>query len=191
MGNVDPETGIWSMTIAKKRHKLDIALAETIFKCYDLPDKAADVGCGSGLYCRYFKMKGWNIIGFEGTPYVRELGIYDNILEVDLTVKINIGDRGFDFVLCLEVGEHSPKKYEEMFIDNVCGCTTKHLVLSWAIPGQYSASGHVNCQPNDYIIGQFEQRGLIYKQAMSNVLRKHAYFNWFKNTLMCFVKQEN
>lgn len=191
MGNVDPETGIWSMKIAKKRHKFDQSLAEAIYDLYNFPERAVDVGCGSGLYCRFFFERGWRITGIEGTIGIVALEVYDNIITADLTKPFYLNGVYHDFVLCLEVGEHIPNQYEEIFIENLCQLAKKHLVLSWAVPGQYSASGHVNCKKNSYVIARFLEKGYEYDGITAKLLRDQADFKWFKNTLMVFKKGGN
>ena len=190
--NIDSETGIWSLEIAKKRHKIDKVLAKAIYACYQLPIKAVDIGCGTGLYCSFFSALGWDIVGIEGTKGIRAIQVCDNILEMDLTKSLNASsDYVFDFALCLEVGEHIPKQHELQFINNICQMSNKHLVLSWAVPGQYSASGHVNCQSNEYVISKFWEKDFRYNASKTKLLRERAKFNWFKNTLMCFEKKNN
>jgi SAM-dependent methyltransferase len=196
--NIDPETGIWSLKIAKKRHKIDYDLARIVLDCYKTPKRAVDIGCGAGHYCSFFSSGGWNIVGIEGTIGIKILGVYNLIIESDLTKAIEVeGDlikstkfaSHFDFSLCLEVGEHIPKKHEGQFVDNVCMLSGKDIVLSWAVPGQYSASGHVNCQPNEYVIERFKERGFLQDRFKTKIIRKYAKFNWFKNTVMCFEKE--
>jgi hypothetical protein len=185
MSNVDPETGIWSLHIAKKRHKCDTALAGMIGILFS-PNRVADLGCGDGRYCSIFKAYGWpEIHGYEGTKDVQTLNIYDDIMYIDLTKK-RVVDIEYDLVVCLEVGEHIPPQHEQTFLDNLLEFTSKDLILSWALPGQYSASGHVNCQPNDYIITQLSQRNLYFDETTTHLLRQHSYFKWFKKGVMVF-----
>ncbi|MHC4237151.1 MAG: methyltransferase domain-containing protein [Planctomycetota bacterium] len=187
MANVDPETGIWSLHIAKKRHQVDYVLAAAIATYYDIPEYAADVGCGLGHYCRYFNFHHWQIVGYEGTEGVMSLGVWHNIIQMDLTVPQTL-ITPYDFVLCLEVGEHIPQKHEQSFLDNLNKFVGKDLVMSWAVPGQYSASGHVNNQPNEYIIEQMWNRGLKYQKKMTRILRYYSNLKWFKNTIMVFKR---
>jgi hypothetical protein len=190
--NVDPETGIWSLAIAKKRHKFDEPLAGAVFLMYDKPEFGVDIGCGLGYYSSYLFSFGWTMVGIEGTPEIDKISSHSMIVEADLTKPLNTTRYlDFDFSLCLEVGEHIPPKHEKQFIDNVCELSCKDLVLSWAVPGQYSASGHVNCQDNQSIIDKFEDRGFEFDDEGTNLLRSIASFNWFKNTLMCFEKRES
>lgn len=184
MSNVDPETGIWSIEIAKRRHVCDYTLAGAIGTLYT-PDYVADVGCGSGMYCRVFSAYGWSVDGYEGTPNVMSLGIYDNIVEVDLTQQFDCG-KVYDLVVCLEVGEHIPKKYEGVFLDNVCRFASDKIVLSWAVPGQYSASGHVNNRSNSYVIRSMESRGFRLSKKATKFLRYYSSKKYFRNTVMAF-----
>jgi 2-polyprenyl-3-methyl-5-hydroxy-6-metoxy-1,4-benzoquinol methylase len=185
MSGVCKKTGIWHISIAKKRHKTDYMLAAEIGLSFDVPRRAADLGCGLGHYCRIFSAYGWEVIdGFEGTEGIGKYKVYPWIYRVDLTRPLQFSP--YDFVLCLEVGEHIPKKHEQVFIDNVCRASRQHIVLSWAIPGQYSASGHVNNRENDYVINELAKRGFILDNDMTKKLRKACYFNWFKETIMVF-----
>jgi len=186
--SIDPNTGIWSLDVAKKRHRFDRALAIQISKMYS-PKLAADVGCGNGSYCRIFKSLGWPVVhGYEGTPNIKELKIYDDIMVLDLTLRRWV-EIVYDFVLCLEVGEHVPKMHEQTFIDNICEFTKKDLVLSWAIPGQ-GGGGHFNEQPNEYVIEEFGKRELKFDLRQSEILRENASLRWFRNTIMVFGVQE-
>jgi len=188
MGNIDNNTGIWHMNIAKKRHQHDFLLVAAIATIYT-PIKAADVGCGDGWYCSMLKNYGWpEVHGYEGTPDIKDLGIYDDITIVDLT-KHRVVDIDYDFVLCLEVGEHIPPVHEETFINNIDRFGSKDLVLSWAIPGQYSASGHVNNKPNDYIINKFVGKGFKFNKKNTYYLRQHCHFKHFRNTVMVFNRR--
>ena len=178
------ETVIWHISIAKKRHKTDIALAEAICENFT-PERAADLGCGLGHYCKIFNENGWRVVdGYEGTEGLKDYKVWPWIYRFDLTKPINF--QTYDFVLCLEVGEHIPEKHEQTLLDNICNAANKDIVLSWAVPGQYSASGHVNCRPNDYVINELAKRGFVLDNNMTKELREASYFKWFKNTLMVF-----
>ncbi|GAG70596.1 unnamed protein product, partial [marine sediment metagenome] len=134
-----------------------------------------------------FKSYGWPIVhGYEGTPDINSLGIYDDIMHLDLTKRRWV-DIKYSFVLCLEVGEHIPAQHEQVFLDNVAEFTSKDLIFSWAVPGQ-GGKGHFNEQPNDYIISELLSRGLIYDEGASEKLRKFTSLKWFKQTVMIFSK---
>lgn len=185
--SINKESGIWDLDTAKKRHRFDEALAEYIARAYH-PKKTADIGCGNGSYCKFFKESNWPVVhGYEGTPEITSLGIYDDIMTVDLSKRRYV-DIAYDLVLCLEVGEHIPKEHEQVVMDNICEYVAKDLILSWAIPGQGGA-GHFNERDNNYIIREFVRRGLEFDMDQSNRLRKVASLKWFRNTLLVFHRR--
>ena len=193
----DEETGIWDLELATKNHRCDCLLAAAIFTfysprkgpCLHFPESVLDVGCGDGRYCAIFQACGWdNIVGLEGTPGVKDLGVFNNIIEVDLTKSII--PIPSELVVCLEVGEHIPRKHEQTLINNICNCCTNHLVISWAVPGR-GGSGHVNTRQNEYVIGQFEDRDMVWNEDMTLKLRDKCYFKWFKSSLLVFDRGED
>lgn len=185
LGIVDKETGIWDLEVALWHHKIEESLAFKIASMYT-PLMAADIGCGKGHYCKFFKDHGWPIVhGYEGTQNIKSFGVYNDIITLDLTKRRWI-EIPYDFVLCTEVGEHIPKQHEQTFIDNVNEYVHKDLVLSWAIPGQ-RGRGHFNEQPNDYVIMEFEKRGLVFDTESTKEIKKTEMKNkYWKNTLLIF-----
>lgn len=187
MSSVDEVSGIWNLEIAKKRHRYDPSLAEGIVTIFKKVKSVADLGCGLGNYCKRLKENGVPLVhGYEGTPNIQKIAIYDDIMTLDLTKRRWV-EIPYELTLSLEVGEHIPKKYEQIFIDNVCEFTRKYLVLSWGIPGQ-GGTGHFNEQPNDYVVAQFAERGLRLERKKTRFLRGVATRGWFKNTIMVLRK---
>jgi len=183
---IDKETGIWDLKTALSRggHKCDGLLAAGIDFLFS-PQVTVDLGCGDGQYCKIFDCYGWPcVVGYEGTSDIDKIAVYKRIFDMDLSEDLQ-NQIKFDFVLCLEVGEHIPKERESVFIDNVCSFVDKDLVISWAVPGQ-GGRGHFNEQTNEYVIGQFESRGLVHHKETESRLREYASFSYFKNTLMVF-----
>ncbi len=184
---IDKETGIWSLIEMMKRRPCDILLAAAIATYYKNPITAADLGCGNGQYCRIFKNYGWSLVhGYEGVSQITSLGIYNQVFQADLSKPLH-EVTSYEFVLCLEVGEHIPKKHEQVFIENVCKFCKKHLVISWAIPGQ-GGTGHFNEQPNSYVVDEFVKRGFKFNTKLTDKLRKHTSVKWFRNTIMVFYR---
>jgi len=187
MDYIDMDSGVWSLETAKKRHRYDSKLAEYIAIIYKNINSVADVGCGTGRYCKCFKDAGIPIVhGYEGTIGIKEIAVYDDIMTVDLTKRRWV-DIVYDLVICLEVGEHIPKTYEQVFIDNLCRYVSKDLILSWAVPGQGGA-GHFNELSNEYIIKELAKRGFIFDDGASMKLRESSSLKWFRYTLMKFEK---
>jgi hypothetical protein len=144
-----------------------------------------DFGCGPAFYVNNIK----DIVEFEAYDGNPNTPLLTNGLAkvMDLSKEVNLNKK-FDCVLSLEVGEHIPKEYEEIFINNLVRHTDNMIILSWAIVGQ-GGDGHVNCQNNDYIINQMQKRGFIYNKELSDCVRSKNVVSWFKNTFMIFEKK--
>ena len=145
------------------------------------PSLVYDFGCGFGHYIRDVSDLGVDAIGFEQFP---NTSVYKNIQEFDLSQE-RLLEKKSDLTICLEVGEHIPKKYESIVLDNICNNTGNILLLSWAIVGQ-DGFGHVNCQNNDYIISEVEKRGFRFVPKIIEARNSIKDLMWFHNTLMLF-----
>jgi len=145
------------------------------------------LGCGHGEYTRYLKYNRFDCSGFDGNPYTKNItgGLCDVL---NLSEKIMMPS--VDCVISLEVGEHIPKEFESIFIDNLCNCSSKLLILSWAVEGQ-GGEGHVNCRNNDYIRGIFEGKNYLSLPEYEALLRQSSTLSWFKNTIMVFKKSQD
>jgi cyclopropane fatty-acyl-phospholipid synthase-like methyltransferase len=181
------QQGFWENP-TKEGHAHDSRLAGAILKVLKARkiDTLVDFGCGTGEYARFFRRHNLVVEAYDGNPYTEQLT--GGIGQVkDLSQPFNLLKQ-FGCVMSLEVGEHIPAEFEQTFIDNV----VKHwsdggiIILSWAIPGQ-GGDGHVNCQTNDYIMQQMQQRGFYLENNLTNQLRKASSLRWFKNTLMVFI----
>jgi len=93
----------------------------------------------------------------------------------------------FDWVLCLEVGEHVPAKYGATVLDNITFHARRGVVLSWARPGQLGHF-HVNNRPNEWVIAQMGARGWAHDLKTPRTVRRAASFGHFKGTLMVWSK---
>lgn len=181
------KNGYWE-TNTGEGHVHDHSLSNSLidFLKSENIESIVDLGCGMGDYAHKFIANGIPCDAYDGNPNTNLLtqGL-GKVL--DLSAPFDLGKK-FDCVLTLEVGEHIPKEYESIFIDNITKHTGKILLLSWAILGQ-TGDGHVNCQNNDYIISQIEKIGFKYLLDNSNVLRNSiSNALWFKNTIMVFRK---
>ena len=145
----------------------------------------ADLGCGGGQYTRAIKDAGMECDGYDGNPNTVEMT--NGLCSVlNLAEPVTLG-RSYDCVLSLEVGEHLPKEFEEIFVDNVKRHSNRMIVVSWAIPNQ-SGLGHFNEQPNEYVQALFETHGFKRDIEAEKPLRAASKFHWFKNTILVFVK---
>lgn len=180
------EKGIWYCE-NEEGHCFDDRLSIEISKLVleNSLTSVVDFGCGPGKYVKFLLSQGIDCIGYDGNPNTPNYtdgvcGVLD--LSEVFTLKNN-----FDCVISLEVGEHIPKEYEQIYIDNITKHSNNLLLCSWAIPGQ-GGDGHINCQSNEYIINEIEKRGFVFDSSLASRLRKNSSLSWFKNTLFVFRK---
>jgi len=154
----------------------------------------ADVGCGTGYYTKKLTNRSELFCkGYDGNPNTPQIA-GDNFKVFDFTQDAkSLGI--YDWVLCLEVGEHIPEEYEQIFLDNLAYLADYGIVLSWSIPG-FGGDGHVNPKSNQYIIHEMKERGFKYSKKDTKELRNSAseYPSigwWFRETLMCFRREKD
>ena len=191
------ETGYWTSDDTESIHVHDPRLANWILNYLqnDKDKQLIDFGCGMGDYLKKLHNNGFsNLHGFEGE--VRK-GSPNFVDSWDLTNPIK-NYKNYDHLkknaynsICLEVGEHIPKQYESIFLDNITSLTTNKIILSWAIIGQLG-DGHVNCMNNDEVILKMDELGFKYLEndsidARNSVSRFIA--SWFLKTIMIFQKK--
>jgi hypothetical protein len=178
------DNGSWLIDDSNtNEHCFDYTLCKSIIE-FILENKFTtlyDLGCGLGNYVSKIKNKGLIIDGFDGNPYTED--ITNGLCKVlDLSQPQEFMQR--DCTISLEVGEHIPKKFEHIYLDNLCK-SSKNIIISWAVEGQ-NGYGHVNCQNNDYIVNCMRLRGYNINNEISQKLRTESSLSWFKNTLMYF-----
>jgi cyclopropane fatty-acyl-phospholipid synthase-like methyltransferase len=181
------ENGYWQGLQASSQHVYDRSLGNKLVSFFknEKVSSLVDFGCGMGKYVKTFRENNINAIGFDGNPNTPELT--DNLGQVlDLSIPKQF-DEPFDWVMSLEVGEHLPQQFEDIFINNLHNNNKHGIVLSWAIKGQ-GGHGHFNEQNNDYIKSKICSLGYINDVDSENMLRKSSSLFWFKNTIMVFRK---
>jgi hypothetical protein len=191
------ETGYWTSDDTESIHVHDPRLANWILNYLqnDKDKQLIDFGCGMGDYLKKLHNNGFsNLHGFEGE--VRK-GSPNFVDSWDLTNPIK-NYKNYDHLkknaynsICLEVGEHIPKQYESIFLDNITSLTTNKIILSWAIIGQLG-DGHVNCMNNDEVILKMNELGFNYLENDSIIARNSVspeIASWFLNTIMIFQKK--
>jgi len=134
-----------------------------------------DVGCATGDIVGEFQKNGYDAEGIEGSDQAIPYFEAKRIHVLDMRIPVNLG-RTFDFVSCLEVVEHIEPEYEEQFIDNLIGLAHNWLLISAAPPGQ-GGHYHVNCQPEDYWVDKFRDKGFM-KHDIGTSLLKHYMTPW-------------
>ena len=123
---------------------------------------------------------------FDGAPYTQET-TNNNVKFLDLSVPIYHLDR-YDWIISLEVGEHIPEKYENIFIDNLVRHSRDGIILSWAAVGQGGHS-HVNTRDFSYVKAKMEEKGYSFDEPNSIMLKNAATFGWFKNNINVYKRK--
>lgn len=178
------ERGYWIGDVSSD-HFFDVGLAPALVDFFkkESCSSIVDFGCGMGEYVKYLKASGLYCEGYDGNPNTPELS--EGFAQVaDLSVPLEL-KRKFNWVLSLEVGEHIPKKYERIFIENLIKHCQSGIVLSWALKGQ-GGQGHFNERSNRYIKKVMKKHGLINDVEAETFLRENARANWLQNTIMVF-----
>lgn len=180
-------TGYWDKNLASKYHQHCDELSAWICAFLNPEKKVYDFGCGWGKYLANLEKAGFkNLEGYEGI--IPDNKFFSNIKQQDLSQKFDVKEKGD--VICLEVGEHIPAEYMDVFIDNICSASDDKLIISWAVRGQ-GGTGHVNCLNNDEVIPLIEKRGFKFLADKTNNARSCIKTNcdWFNKSLFVFERK--
>lgn len=186
------DDGIW-INNTLQRHCYDYPLGLVlcdVFKSLKIKD-IVDLGCGPGWYVKTLRESGFDATGYDGNPYTEEisekiLGDGTKCSQQNLTEKFLLWKK-VDLIMSLEVGEHIPMQFEDIFIDNLTNNAQSYILLSWAT-GKFKGDGHVNCRTNEYVVQKMLKRGFIENTSIKNILRKNSSLEWFKDTILFFQK---
>lgn len=118
------------------------------------PATVGDFGAGRGWYSAYLN----KVEGLAAAPYDYGARPGTAVRPFDISRPLNGTVPVFDAVLCLEVGEHVPARFEDVIFDNIATHAHDAVVLSWAAPGQ-PGLGHVNTLPEARVVAQMAARG--------------------------------
>lgn len=182
-------TGAWQLPEGYEYY-FDERLAHAMVTYFKQKEKfwskpsVIEFGSGTGKYIKYFLKKQINVRGYDGVDdiYERTGGMVNHI---ELTVKNELGEA--DYVVCLEVAEHIPKDFEQIFLENLVSHSKKAVILSWAPPEQ-SGVGHVNTKKKEDVVRLMQARGYELDESNSKIVRDAATLPWIKKNLMIFLK---
>jgi SAM-dependent methyltransferase len=150
-----------------------------------------DFGCGQGAWLREWKKLGVSdILGLDG-DYVNKSTLLIEATEFqasNLGQKVDL-KRQFDLVQSLEVAEHIPEEFSDVFVDNLA----RHgdIVFFSAAPIGQGGHDHINEKPYEYWRDKFLKRGYV----LIDALRQHIKVNskveaWYRYNSFFFVKRE-
>lgn len=122
---------------------------------------------------------------YDGAPFSEET-TKGSVGYLDLSVP-QLWLSHYDWVVCLEVVEHIPAKFESIVLDNVIRPAMVGVVLSWAVPTQPGAA-HVNPRTLEYVGEQLRRRGLTPDDDATTQLRNGSDLSWFRRNIVVYRK---
>lgn len=155
-----------------KRHKhrsWQIAVGKFLCETFQI-SSVIDFGCAIGSFLEGFQQAGADVQGYEyGFEFSREFTpevILPFIQYGDVTKPIQapVSDCAFS----IEVAEHIPKVTSDQFVQNLCDASNHLIIVSIAPPGQ-GGVGHINCQPREFWLNKFSERGFFFDVAKTDI----------------------
>ena len=153
------------------------------------PDSVLDIGCGMGLYLRYFQYRGTaNILGIDGISEEETLLDKGEYIRQDLNGGFNLG-KMFDLAICLEVLEHLKDDRAVKIMKDISLHARKMILFSAAGPGQ-PGHGHINCKPIGIWLERWSELGWEPLEFESLKFRLLASFTFLKRNTIILAKKE-
>lgn len=184
--------GGWCSHLSGKNsseHITDLELAKEL-SIYLRNKRVASFGDGPGLYKDIFiilkDVKSYD--AFDGAPFCEET-TNNTVKFLDLTVPV-YHIRPFDWIISIEVAEHIPKEYENIYIDNLVRHAREGIILSWATPGQGGLS-HLNEKNFEEVESKMFSKGFKHLKEESQKIRNKSFLPWIQNNLNIFKRLTN
>ena len=163
-----------------------------------IADSFCDVGIKVG-HLLYFIKKKYPKIDIKGYDYFQwskefaDKLISEYIDVVDLSKPLK-NFKTYNLVNCTEVGEHIPREFEDIFIDNICRLSNDILLLSWS---NEKAPQHFNPRERIHIVNKILEKGfqewpeklhdLKFFLKEKNI---HEIFPWWRDNILVFKKKK-
>ena len=141
------------------------------------------------MYARKIKELGEvkSYTAYDGAPFC-ETTTDGWVTFLDLTAP-QFGIPCYDWIISLEVGEHIPKQFENIFVDNLVRHAREGIILSWAKIGQGGHS-HINNKAEKDVIEMMSKRGFTINRAEDEHLRKISSASWLKGNIRVYRRKE-
>ena len=117
---------------------------------------------------------------YDGAPYCEDV-TGGEVKFLDLTVP-HYGLPAYDWVISLEVGEHIPAAFEDVYLDNLVRHAKEGVVLSWAKLGQ-GGYFHVNNKRLRDVVAQMARRGFSFNAEHGKPLRDASGAGWLRDNI--------
>lgn len=137
-----------------------------------------DVGCGRGFALKRFQDLGCKVLGIDGSPTaIKESVIPDRVRQIDFVQSLVQPEKKYDLIFSVEFVEHVEEQYMKNYLP--CFDSGKYIIMTFAGPNQ-PGHHHVNCQPKEYWVKTFEDRGFKFDEKYTNVLKEKAKLDRMK-----------
>jgi SAM-dependent methyltransferase len=129
-------------------------------------DSVIDFGCGNGyLLVRLKELGIRRCYGVDGSEHAGN-GVF-GVMIADITEPVSMGRQ--DLVICMEVIEHVPPEKSDALLDNICHHSNGLVLFSAALPGS-GGYRHVNEQPRQHWVDEFNRRGFVVDYALTEAI---------------------
>lgn len=145
-----------------------------------------DIGCGEGHSTKYFKEKGCNVLGIEGSKIaIKNSPIKESLIRHDYTKGPFHSDNEYDLAWSCEFVEHVEEKYLNNYLETFK--VSKYIFMTHALSGQ-GGYHHVNCKPKEYWIEKISEIGFKFDKELTQKAREKALHGYFEKTGLVFKK---
>lgn len=146
---------------------------------------ALDVGCGEGHAVLFFHRLGVMAHGIEGLRKnveraVAPIALHD-LLSGPYVMPV-------DFVWSCEVAEHIDPEKVDFYLDTLAN--GRIVAMTHALPGQ-GGYNHVNCQPQEYWVEKFAQRGYVLSEdndIFREIAGRDQTWSYFTRSGLVFLR---
>jgi len=148
------------------------------------------VGCGAGAWLSVYSKQGVaDYLGVDGA-YVQPESLLipaQCFQPQDITQEFDLNHR-FDFVQCLEVGEHLPTRFSSTLVDNLVRHGDR-ILFSAATPGQ-GGENHINEQTHEFWRQLFDRHGYkpfdVFRPMVKGV---PGVESWYRYNMILYVAE--
>jgi len=180
------DTGIYVLNSCVAAFPLDIYAAAAMARIMTSTGVASvlELGAGCGCYTHFFRHNfGLNVSAYDGIPSISLLS-NGLVARADLTDPPDFGMH--DWVICTEVGEHIPKKWQDTLIRTVTKHARKGIMFSW---DNTPSPAHVNPQPMHKIVAEMAKHRWKLSNSETKYLKGQAgrfCCPWLASNLMVY-----
>lgn len=168
----------------------DVGAGQAMSSLFPPSARILDVGAGQGQYKHLFStIRGdlhWDSV--DGALNIEEYTQgYVSYFDVCGPWPYS-WDRGYDWVVSIELGEHIPTNCEDNFLAMLTSIARDGVVLSWS--DEYSLPHHPNPRTNEYVKQKMSALGFVSDEDMETHVRSSVvHLGWLKKTMMIFKRR--